>query len=275
VPAASDEGLDVGIESVAAAVSAEDDGLRLSVSMKTSEDSGGSYEPELFARVPGDAVVAVSFGGSQGLVDRLQGSVDLDEVSAQLEDAVGVSLDRVLDALRGEGVLYVRDGKEGGLPEVTLALDPPDRDEVLQTLDELVRRLAEELGAPVGTLREDGVELRRVEAEGVALAYGEVDGTVLVTTGTGAVGAFRGDGDKLADSDAFARAAERVGLEERTTGFAYVDLDGLVPLVEGLAGEQLPADGRDALESLDSLILQSESDGDRSRLSGFVRIAER
>ena len=274
LPGADGEG-EVGIESVAAAISAEDDGLRLSVTMETADDAGGtSYEPELFARVPADAVVALSFGGTQGIVDRVQGRIDLDEVSAQLEDAVGVSLDGVLDALGGEGVLYVREGGEGELPEVTLALDPPDRDEALRTVDALVHRVAEELDAPVRTVREDGVELRRTEAEGFALAYGEVDDVMVVTTATGAIATFRGDGAKLADADAFVRAAERVGLEERTTGFAYVDLDGLVPFAEGLAGEDLPPEGRDALRALDSFILQSEDEGDRSRLSGFVRIAE-
>jgi hypothetical protein len=267
--------LDVGVESVAAAISAEDDGLRLSLSMKTAEEVGGSYAPELFGRVPADAVVALSFGGTQGVVDRLQESVDLQEVSEQVEGALGVSLDRVLDALRGEGVLYVRPGEEGGIPEITLALDPPDRDETLRTLDELARRLAQELDATVDTLRADGVELRRVAAEGVALAYGEIDGTVLVTTGSDAAGSFREDGDKLVDSEAFERAAQRVGLEGRTGGFAYVDLDGLVLFLEGLAGDELPAEARDALDSLDSFILESEADGDRSRLAGFVRIGER
>jgi hypothetical protein len=267
--------LDAGVESVAAAISAEDDGLRLSLSMKTAEEVGGSYEPQLFRRVPADAVVALSFGGTQGVIDRLQESVDLQELSEQVEGTVGVSLDRVLDALRGEGVLYVRAGEEGGIPEVTLALDPPDRDETVRTVDELARRLARQLDAPVETVRVDGVELRRVAADGVTLTYGEFDGTVLVTTGTDSTGALREDGDKLADTDAFERAAERVGLEGRTSGFAYVDLDGLVSFLEGLAGDELPTEARDALESLDSFILQNEADGDRSRLSGFVRIGDR
>lgn len=267
--------LDVGVESVAAAISAEDDGLRLSLTMKTAEDVGGSYEPELFRRVPADAVVAVSFGGTQGVVDRLQESVDLQEISAEVEEAVGVSLDRVLDAFRGEGLLYVRGGEEGGIPEVTLALAPPDRDEALRTIDQLAHRLADELDARVVAVRDDGVDLLRVDSEGFALTYGEVDETVLVTTGTGAVAAFRGDREKLADSGAFERAAERVGLEDRTAGFAYVDVDGLVPFLEGLAGEALPTEARQALGSLDSFILQSEDDDGGSRLSGFVRVADR
>jgi hypothetical protein len=209
------------------------------------------------------------------VVDRLQESVDLQEVSAQVEGALGVSLDRVLDALRGEGVLYVRPGEDGGIPEVTLALDPPDRDEALRTVDELAHRLAHELDARVEPVRADDVELQRVAAEGVTLTYGEFDGMVLVTTASDVTGAFREDSDKLVDSDAFERAAERVGLEGRTGGFAYVDLDGLVSFLEGLAGDELPAEARDALESLDSFILQNEADGDRSRLSGFVRIGDR
>ena len=267
--------LDAGVESVAAAISAEDDGLRLSLSMKTAEEVGGSYEPQLFRRVPADAVVALSFGGTQGVVDRLQESVDLEQVSAQVEEAVGVSLDRVLDALRGEGVLYVRAGEEGGMPEVTLALDPPDRDETLRTVDELARRLAQELDAPVEAVRVDGVELRRIEAEGVTLTYGEFDGTVLVTTGSDPTGAFREDGDKLADSDAFERAAERVGLEDRTGGFRVRGPGRARFVPRGARRRRAP--GRSARRARVARLVHPPERGRRRPLAalGFVRIGDR
>jgi hypothetical protein len=44
-------------------------------------------------------VAALSFGGTQGLLDRVEGAVDVDEISSALEETVGVSLDGVLDAL--------------------------------------------------------------------------------------------------------------------------------------------------------------------------------
>ena len=73
---------------------------------------------------------------------------------------------------------------------------------------------------------------------------------------------------------AFRSAAGRVDLGERTTGFAYVDLDGLIPFIESVAGpDAVPAATRGtSLAELDSFILQSDADGDLARVSGFVRI---
>ena len=52
-----------------------------------------------------------------------------------------------------------------------------------------------------------------------------------------------------------------------TTGFVFVDLDGLIPFIEGLAGpDSVPRTTRaTSLESLDSFILSGSSDGDLLR----------
>ena len=264
--------VDLGIDWLSAAVSAEDEGIRLALGTRTPDGGGTHYEPELFARVPADSVVALSFGGTQGLLDRLQGSVPIDEISEQVEGATGVSLDGLLDALSGEGLLYVRTGDR--IPEVTLVLAPPDAEKAWETVDRLVRSLARQTGATVETATEDGRDVRRVAVEDVTLRYARLDeDTVIVTTGAGGIRAFAADGPKLVSSDAYLRAAEEVGLGERTSGFAYVDIDGVLPLVEGLAGEdQVPPDAREVVEALDSFILQSSADGDTTTVSGFVRL---
>ena len=96
---------------------------------------------------------------------------------------------------------------------------------------------------------------------------------VIVTTGPGGIADFLGDGPKLVDTDAFEAAAERVELGERTRGFAYVDIDGLIPLIESIAGpEALPAEARDVLQTLDSFILEGSGDGPTTELDGFVRV---
>ena len=100
-----------------------------------------------------------------------------------------------------------------------------------------------------------------------------VDDSVMVTTGPTGIADFLGDGPKLVDDDAFTNAADRVELGDRTRGFAYVDIDGLVPLVESLAGpDAVPAEARDVLGTLDSLILQGSGDGETTTLSGFLRV---
>ena len=264
-------GGDLGVEWLAAAVAAEADGVHLSMSVRTPGANGSSYEPELFGSVPADAVAALSFGGTQGMLDRLEGAVDVDAISSALEDAVGVSLDGVLDALSGEALLYVREGG-ADLPEVTLVLAPPDVEKAFDDVDRVVRRLAEQSGEQVRTRTDGSLTVSELRVEGVSLAYARLDDAVIVTTGPTGIADFLGDGPKLADADAFTTAAERVELRDRTRGFAFVDIDGLIPLAESLAGEEAPAEAREVLATLDSFILQGSGDGDTTTLSGFLRV---
>ena len=263
---------ELGVDWLAAGVTAEDDGVHLSMGIRTPGDSGTSYEPELLEHIPADAVAALSFGGTDGLLDRVEGAVDVDEISSALEEAVGVSLDGVLDALSGEGALYVRSGGED-VPEVTLVLAPPEAGKAFDTVDRAARSLSAELQTEVTTRTEDGRELHELRVEDVTVTYARLDDRVIVTTGPTGIADFLGDGPKLADASGFTTAAERVELGDRTRGFAYVDLDGLIPLVEGLAGpDALPAEARDVLETLDSFVLQASGEGPTTTLSGFLRV---
>jgi hypothetical protein len=263
---------ELGVDWLAAALTAEDDGVHFSVGVRTPGGNGSSYEPELFDHVPADAVAALSFGGTQGTLDRIEGAVDVEAVSSALEDAVGVSLDGVLEALSGEGLLYVREGGED-VPEVTVVLAPPDPAKTFDNVDRIARKLAAQADAEVRTRTDGGLTLHELTIEGVSLTYARVDDSVMVTTGATGIADFLGDGPKLVDDDAFTNAADRVELGERTRGFAYVDIDGLVPLVESLAGpEAVPAEARDVLSTLDSLILQGSGDGETTTLSGFLRV---
>ena len=264
---------DLGVDWLAAALAAEEDGVHLSLGVRTPDDNGSSYEPELVGRVPADAVAALSFGGTQGVLDRVESTVDVGEISKALRETIGVSLDGLVDALSGEGLLYVRKGGSE-VPEVTLVLAPPDADEAFDTVDGVVRKLALQAGEEVRTRTEGGRTLNEVTLEGFTLAYERLDDDmVIVTTAPGAVADFLGDGPKLVDSVAFQAAAERVDLGERTRGFAYVDIDGLIPLIESIAGpDALPAEARDVLRTLDSFILEGSGDGPTTELDGFVRV---
>lgn len=266
--------IDLGLDWMAASLAAEDDGLLVAMGMRTPGGGDTSYEPELFDGVPADSVLALSFGGTQSTLDRIQDSVDVDDLSRQIEDVTGVSLEGLVDALSGEGVLYTRDG--GEVPEVTLVLAPPDPDETWATLERLARTVVEESGATAGSRTENGLEVNELTIEDVTLSYARLDGdTMIVTTGEDAIPSFTGDGEKLRDTDDFERAADAVGMEERTRGFAYVDFDGLLELVEGLAGEDgLPSDAQDAIASLDSFIMEASGEGDTTEVSGFLRLSD-
>ena len=263
---------DIGVDWLAAAVAAEDDGVLLSIGVRTPEGNGSSYAPELFDRVPADAVAALSFGGTQGTLDRIEGTVDVDAISSAIEDAVGVSLDVLLDALSGEGVLYVREGS-GDTPEVTLVLAPPDTSKAFDTVDTMARRLAGTSGTEVRTRTDGGRTLYEVAADGLTVTYARIDDVVIVTTARSGIADFLEDGPKLVDDGAFTSAAERVELGDRTRGFAYVDIDGLVPFVESLAGPgAVPEEAKEILGALDSFILQGSGEGKTTTLSGFLRV---
>ena len=268
---ATQEKIDLGIDWLSASLSAEDDGMLVAMGARTPDGGDTHYEPTLFRSVPADAVAAISFGGTQSALDRLQGQVDVDGLSKMIEEATGVSLDGIVDALSGEGVLYVRPGEN--LPEVTLALAPPDPDETWNTVDRLARTLAEEMQATVTTSTENGLEVSTLVVEDVAIRYARLDAdTIVVTTGGEALALLSGDGPKLVDSEGYLRAAEDVGLADRTKGFVYVDVDGMLPLIENLAGESIPPDIRDGVAAVDSLIFQTSGDGDSTRVSGFIRV---
>lgn len=263
----------IDVDWLAAAVAAEKDGVFLSVGVRTPDGNGSSYEPELFARVPADAVAAISFGGTQEIFDRIQGALDVDAISSTLEDAVGVSLDGIVDALSGEGLVYVREGG-AEVPEVTLVLAPPDTAKAFENVDRIARRLAQQAGEEVHTRTEGTLTVSELRVEGVSLTYAKLDDAVIVTTGPTGIADFLSDGAKLADAEPFTTAADRVELGDRTRGFAYVDIDGLIPLVESLIGPNaIPAEARDVLGAVDSFILQASGDGPTATLSGFLRVS--
>lgn len=264
--------LELGLDSLALALSAKENGLFVAVDARGPKLGNGThYTPKLFRKVPGDAVAALSFGGTQSTLDSVRGP--LEEISGQLESTIGVSLDRVIDALSGEGVVYVRRGS-GTVPEVTVVLAAPDPDEAFATLDTLMRKLAEQTGTPVQQATMDDVAVSRLELQGVPLSYGKLDGeTLIVTIGSDAIASFNGSSERLVDSDPFKRAATEVALGDETTGFLYVDLDGLVPLITGLAGpEAMPAEARETLQKLDAFILQSNADDSGTHVAGFVAV---
>ena len=127
--------------------------------------------------------------------------------------------------------------------------------------------------ATVTTSTENGVEVSKLVVEDVTIRYARLDAdTIVVTTGEDALALLAGTGPKLVDSEGYRRAAEDVGLEDRTKGFVYVDVDGMLPLIENLAGESIPPDVRDGVAAVDSLIFQTSGDGDTTRVSGFVRV---
>ena len=245
--------------------------MLVAMGARTPDGGDTHYEPTLFRRVPADAVVAVSFGGTQGTLDRLQGQVDVDELSRSLEELTGVSLDGVLESLSGEGVLYLRPGAD--VPDVTLALAPPDPDKTWDTVDRLARKLATEMQATVSTSIENGLEVSSLAVEGVTIRYVRLDAdTIVVTSGEDSLAQLAGDGAKLVDAEGFRRAAEDVGLEDRHEGLRLRRRRRDAAAHREPRGREHSCRRAGRFEAVDSLVFQTSGDGDTTRVSGFVRV---
>lgn len=91
-----------------------------------------------------------------------------------------------------------------------------------------------------------------------AVEYALLDGeTVVVTTGAQGIADFAAENLKLADSARYQQAAERVVIEERTSGFLYLDIDGLIPFIEDASGEPVP-DARDVVAKIDAFAARDQ-----------------
>jgi Protein of unknown function (DUF3352) len=257
------------------AVLAEDDGVRLTGAARQQEGLPASFAPKLLAQVPADALLAATFKGGDELTAQLQKALaGAGPMLEGFEQALGVSLDDVVSLLSGEVVLYVRPGIP--IPEVTLVLEqtnPKQR----STLDTLFRALAKAANAQPTPATEDGVQVTKLALGPVSVSYGAADGLLFVSTGRGGIAAFRGDNAKLVEESSFKQAADRVAYAGSTSAFAYADVDGLVPLLQGLAGLTGGStsgldDATKALGAIDSLALNVTTEGMEAKLEGFLAI---
>jgi Protein of unknown function (DUF3352) len=263
----------VGVAGVA--VLAEDDGVRLTGTARQQQGLPRSFSPTLLARVPADALLAATFEGSDELTSQLRTSLSgLGPLLQGFERELGVSLEDVASLLSGEAVLYVRPGVP--IPEITLVLEQTDAEQVV-TLEALFRGLARAAKAQLETTTEDGARVTRLTVGPVSIAYGAADGRLFVTTGRGGIAAFRDAGAKLVDAPAFTKATKNVGYIGSTSALVYADVDGLVPLLQGLAGlAGGTTSGLDeatkALGAVDSFALNVQSEGIEAKLDGFLAI---
>lgn len=264
----------LGNGTVALAVVAEDDGVRLT---GTAQQEGlpASFEPTLLAQVPANALLAVSFKGGDELTAQVRKALSgAGPLLDGFERELGVSFDDVVSLLSEEGIVYVRPGIP--IPEVTLVLVQTDPKQGA-TLETLFRALAKTSNAQLATATENGVQVTRLALGPVSLSYGRAQGHLFVTTGRSGIGDFRGAGAKLVDEASFKEAAERVGYAGSTSALVYADVDGLVPLLQGLAGLAGGStsgldDVTKALGALDSLALNVTTEGDGAKLEGFLAV---
>ncbi|MBI4172225.1 MAG: hypothetical protein HY511_05655, partial [Actinobacteria bacterium] len=274
-----------GVKSLTAAVEAVDGALRVTGALESGKSVGSTYTPAFLKKIPAGVIAAADWHGSKDLLSSLRSNASLSETVAQLETALGVTLDQLDPLVAGEGALYVRPGI--ALPEVTVVLEVADEAAALAILDGIVQRLAGLAEGKTSETTVDGVTAKVLDLGLFKLTYAAVDGTLIATTAATGIADFRSEtGDKLADDPAFAAAAEQAGLGETTSGFVFADVPKVVQLLNGLGGalggllggESGSTGGGDQLvpiegiERFGTLFAHATADGTTVRFAGVLTI---
>jgi hypothetical protein len=267
------------LDFISAALSAEDDGLRLHGATGgegSSSLAAGDYESKLIDGVPADALAFLSFKGGNS-VDQLKKQLETNPVFSQalpqIESELGVKVADLLALLRGEVAFYLRPG--GALPEFSLVLDTDNQSAALSTLDKLAARLAALAQGKVSTSHEDGRTIKTIDLTRFAIRYAGLGDKILITSGLNGIGAYTASGSKLSDSADFKEAKDAAGMPSSNSGFVYVDLKNAIALVEslaGLSGESLPPKVAENLRPLRSLTAWGKRSGDAFTFDAFVEI---
>lgn len=257
--------------------------VRVDGSFSGSSAQAGSYTPKLLRQVPADALAAVSLSGSSATTGQVRDALagaGADATVKQLEKSLGVSLEDLLGLVSGEGVLYVRPGLI--IPEVTLMLAPKDPATALGTLDALASKLAKATGGKLTSTTVAGAPFKVVNVSILGIGFGRAGDKLVVSTVPSGYVDFDAQRAKLVDSDRFKQAAADVGYGGTTSGFAYVDVKALTPLLNTIgnaaassAGSSSPKTLKrvvDALSAIDWVVLNSKVDGKRALFQGAVRV---
>ncbi len=196
------------------------DGLTASRPPRLAVRPIAPYTSALVEEIPAGVLAVVDLQLPQGAFELLP------QLPAALKDLFGPNafgLPNELDAvLGGETALYVRPALP--TPEITLVTQPADTAAASSTLDDLLASASK--GGMLAKLK---------------LYRAVIGGQFVVSTTQKGIDDFRGGGAKLSADPGFAAARKQAGMPEQTTGFAYVNVKDVLPLL-ALAGVKLPAD---------------------------------
>jgi hypothetical protein len=258
---------------LSASASADSNGVGFQVGAKSDHGLGTSFKSELVDRLPAGALADLSFNdlGSnlRRVLNQFGGSFDAQK--AQLEQALGISEDDLLKLLSNEGALAVYPTARGErFPSVELLLKVTDEAKARRLLDRL-SRLAPMAGATVKPVTIAGVAAHElVVGGGISVYYGVFDGVLGVSNSRSALAGLGSGGVKLSSDPVFTDARSAAKAPDSTTGFAYVNLQGLFKVVFGFVGAS--AETRANLAPLTSFFAYGSRKDDVTHVNGFLVI---
>jgi hypothetical protein len=276
-PQAFDQLFPNGVPSVGGTVSAEDGGLRIQATGKSTQPTD-TFEAALPDELPAGAVAYFGFSNlAKGIRSSLnsagEANEQFDQQLGQMELALGLSLDRdVLPLFENEGAIAVYPAASGPIPGIQLVLEVDDQEQAVATIDKLLARAAQfssEIPAPQ-PLDVGGVEAKSVEYEGMTIIYAGFDGKLVITNAADTIEAMQASGEKLADDETFSSARDNADVPGETSGIFYLNLSSGFDLLE--AQEEQPPQVKENVEPLESFLLYSTAEDDRVTVSGFLAI---
>lgn len=268
------------VDWIAAALDAKDEGVRVQLFAKGAGGGqalggGNAFTSKLLPGVPADAFAFLNFRGASltKSLAQLRKNPDFDQAYNEAEKELGMSLDDVVALFTHEVAFYVR--RAPGLPEFALALETPDTQAALATLDRLAARVAHLTHGVLGEDNQGGVPVKTLTIKPVTIRWAGFDGRILLTTGPTGISDYRSGGDKLADDAAYKHALDVAGAPDETGGVLYVNIHDAVTLISaylGIEGDKLPPDVAANLEPLQSLVAFTTTDGDVTKSVLFLEI---
>jgi Protein of unknown function (DUF3352) len=233
------------VRSLGLSIGTTENGLRLRQVTVSDGDVPATFEPSLLARVPANSWFAASFAdigkNAKGTVAQALGTnADARKQVAQVEAALGITLDDVYALLSGEHALYAGPGAP---LSAGLILHPADVAKGAETLKSLTKLLTQQ-----GITFTDTSDGQSAVIQGFAARWRAVDDVIGIGSDAAVGNAVK---DSIVDSDKFKRVLAENGIasDAKTLGLAYIDVPSLVNLASAF-GAFNDAGQKEALDNL-------------------------
>jgi hypothetical protein len=229
--------------------------------------------------VPAGAILYLSFNnvGNQldQLVDQYSSSQpDFDRQRAELESALGLRLDDIVDVLRGEGAFALY-RTSSSTPDVLFAVSVDDEAKARRLVDRL-SGLAALTGTATSTnVRIAGISATEISYSGTSVYSAVFGGDLVLTNSRSVIEDMAGDAPTLAGDADYKSAVAASDMPTETNGFVYMDLRGGLDWGFSYAesqGTTVPDSWRENTEALRSVLMYSAKEGDSFRFAGFLGI---
>lgn len=256
---------------LSASAAAASNGVGFQAGVKSSNTKTKSYKSQLVDRLPAGALADLSFNNLASTLRRVLSQAGLKAQAAQVEQALGISENDLLKLLSNEGALAVYPSARGEkYPSVELLLKVNDEAKARKLLNRL-SALAPMAGATVKPVTIGGVQAHELSVNGqISVDYGVFDGVLAVSNSRSALAGLNGGGVKLSSDPVFSDARSAAKAPSSTTGFAYVNLQGVFKEVYEYIGAS--AEVRANLAPLTSFFAYGARKDDVTHLNGFLEI---